>query len=456
MVGVRLFIILTVALISHSQDPCSPCHCINQVIACKNTSLTSIPTSTFSRLPNPSSYTTLDLSENKITAVPHNAFANLAVSTLNLDNNDLISIDLNAFLNIKANLTTLQIAGNKLNTVPTALGNLDILKVLDIRNNPISATEFDDKTFQSLGDTLTELHFGSPSIVQWPVALAHFAKLQILDFDGSSLQWLPFTAFHGYEYTLKNLTIRNTKLFQIPQAISTLRNLDTLHFDNNVQVGDTGILASAFTDPADASRNSRIKHLTLKNDGLTTMPAVLRKLTMLESLGLDNNQMWYISDNAVDNIQSRHLTSLSLRNCNLDRIPHSLLKLRSLQFINLEANGIHSIEVDDINQHSGLVTLDVSANPIEYISEHAFNNMNNLTSISFANSNVKHIPHAIVNIKDSLKLVDLRNCDVECTCDLQWFLGKLDLNRTQILGDCETIERAVSDYLIHRVPRCPT
>jgi hypothetical protein len=55
----------------------------------------------------------------------------------------------------------------------------------------------------------------------------------------------------------------------------------------------------------------------------------------------------------------------------------------------------------------------------------------------------------------ALTTLNLKNCRIECTCDLTWISKQLNGTRIIFEGTCETIEKPISLYIKDRVPTCP-
>lgn len=405
-----------------------------------------IPHNTFS------TYQRLDLSNNTIGTIRSHAFPGLPqLHDLDLSDNHLTSIDRHAFSTI-ANITSLNLASNQLTEVPAALHDLNALENLDVTDNPIppnAYTGFKNDIMRHLGSKLKEFHFGHDMIVTWPTSTNHFQALETLDLNGGNIQYIPPYFMDGFRNRLQSLTIRNTKLPTTP-ILTGLRSLRELHLDNNL-FHDYGILTNSFTG-LDA-----LEKLSLNSDLLTKFPPILHLLPNLRSVSLDGNSFYYISDDAVTLLHGTKITELSLRDCNLDRVPGALTgnTLNQLTRIDLSNNNINSIERYDLDGLYNLRNLSFSDNPLQYISEYALN-LTSLEIIDFSNTELPTIPLAIKNVPN-LRNLDLTNNKIDCTCDLIWF-QKFVSNSNTLLhtkGSCETIDREVVQYLDQFIPKCP-
>lgn len=426
----------------------SQCFCIHDVIDCTRHRVNTIET--FYPVPN-SEYSTLSLSGNFLRTVSNSSFKNLKIANLFLDNNLISSIEFDAFNELSPLLKVLNLENNKLTTIPKALMNLDVLSTLNLKKNPITSVGFanGDAVFRHLGTSMREFHFGDESQDFWPSTISHFQQLRALYIYGTNMQVAPPHAFHSFERTLRELHITNTQLSIVPNSIGELSRLEELYFDDNINVGDQNIMSASFKSLA-----GTLHTLSLQNDSLTTFPKILFDLTTLHNLTMDRNKLWYISDDAVSTLNS-NITYLSFKQCNLDRIPQSLLRITPLMFLDLTKNNIHSIERDDLGYLSHLRTLIVRKNPLKYVSTEVLRGMNSLSTIDFSDSRLPDIPTAIVN-SPTLRTLKFNNSPISCTCDLKWYLSSPFRGKNMTIeGSCETINESIRDYLTYRVPRCP-
>lgn len=433
----------------------SGCKTIGNVVDCSNLGLVNMPDFT-SGIPNPGLIVEVNLENNNIRTLHAHAFNGIAPTTINLERNRIASIEDNAFDAVYTTLTKLKLRNNMLTSMPAEIGKLTNILSLDIKDNDVTQTTLDhssDNVFRQIGDTLTEFHFGGRNYAVWPnVALSHFQKLELLDYEGGYMGFIPYGGFHGFEHTLHKLFISNTRMRQLPIGISTLQELKELYFDDNTSVGDFGILAQAFATTTHTTSPLRV--LSLQNDGLSRFPAVLRNLVNLEELYMNRNQLWYVADNAVNLLKQSQLTKMGLSGCHLDRIPQALLQLEGLTHLDVSANNIQSIERFDMSNHTQISFLNVSFNPLAYISTEALKDLPALHELDFSSTSMAQIPKAIKNTH-ALKTLNLKNCRIECTCDLTWITNKLNGTNITFEGTCETIEKPISSYIKVRVPTCP-
>ncbi|KAK8725294.1 hypothetical protein OTU49_010800, partial [Cherax quadricarinatus] len=167
--------------------------------------LTGVPTPALTRLRQ---LKLLDLSGNKITSIPDEAFKGLRLSTLKLADNEL-SLSGQSFKGLEGSLKNLNLKGTKLRNVPPALRNLPVLAFLDIAQNQIRSLE---------GGALRNLH-----------------SLTALNIERNLLQTLQVKDFAGVNDTLSSLSLLNNLITDFPtEALNTLTELRVLDIGFNL------------------------------------------------------------------------------------------------------------------------------------------------------------------------------------------------------------------------------
>ncbi|XP_033760602.1 leucine-rich repeat-containing protein 4C-like [Pecten maximus] len=429
------------------------CFCQNHVVDCSDKNINTVPTFTNTGWDN---FNILRLSHNNIRNIPNRAFININVTRIELDYNNINSIDADAFAGISTYLTSLNLEGNNLSSASGAFKFLPHLTSLNILHNPVRLVP--DDVLYTLGSTLLDFSFGDDGLQFWPPTLNHLQALRSLLFEGKSMSNIPFDAFHGFELTLRKLTLRRTNVASIPLAVKELLYLEEFYFEDNINVGDDGIIESAFrTSRGDGG--SPIKTLSLKNNGLSTFPAALQQFPNLTSFFMDGNHLWYINDAMVSYVRG-YMYTISLKSCNLDRIPQAILRIRYLRNLDLSDNNINSIYSNDLTFgdngeiHEHLVSLNLANNPLAYIANNSFRALVALRELNINSTALTAIPKALGGVS-SLQKVYVHDTTIECTCDLKW-IQTSTANHVNFEGECDTITQNIQEYIQNRIPSCPS
>lgn len=431
-------------------DRKTQCSCTDEIIDCSDRGLTELPTFNVDKF-----YKELRLDHNDIENITNDAFKNLqGLNRIFMQHNNISRFDRYAFRGAEqAPINRLDLSNNELTEFPEAIGDLDHITWIDVTNNHITENNFDESTMYNIGDTLTRFEFGSPKIESWPPTLRHLQALEYLNVSGGSFYTLPPEAFHGFEGTLTTLSIQYTNLIALPLALSRLRFLDRLYFDHNHDIGDSGVLIPSF---GTSDLLNKLRFISLVDDNLTVFPSLLQYLRNVEQLVLDSNTLAFVSDSSVQVAVGTKITDLSLRNCSLSRVPGALSKLTNLTKLNLAENDIHSFENSDFDNMGKLLNLTIRRNPLGYIANETFKDLQSLQYLDLKESNINTMPEAIRFLK-SLQELKLPLDKIECTCNIVWLKQFMEhCNKgLRIDGSCETINYPVDVYLKDFIPMCP-
>ena len=146
----------------------------------------------------------LDLSDNKITYIPENAFVTLRLKTLKLADNNVTITD-NALRGLETSLKNLNLKGCQLKDIPNAVRDLKGLAFLDLAQN-----------------VLKTLH---------PGVLQRLDSLTALNLERNVIQKLHRHVFDGVNDTLSSLSLLNNLLTEFPlEAIRSLTQLRVRFF----------------------------------------------------------------------------------------------------------------------------------------------------------------------------------------------------------------------------------
>ena len=179
------------------------------------------------------------LFSNNLSIIPDNGFSALRLAgatsiNIYLYKNAIYEIRDNAFSGIENLVNELDIENNRLTALPTAIGKLRHLKVLKIQDNYLRT--LDVTVLQNVGNWLTDLHFSADYLSQWPSSWSILSRLTNLQIDKIISRTLPNNTFNGLDHTLTDLTIYGSNLDSLPDAICTLRVLQSLTFGRNAHL----------------------------------------------------------------------------------------------------------------------------------------------------------------------------------------------------------------------------
>jgi len=160
----------------------------------------------------------------------------LGMATDPTENDMLILTDLDAGnksitdiagLEYAINLTTLNLSGNQLTSIPESFGNLTNLTELSIYNNPLTNLP---ESFGNLTNLTGLLIYRNP-LTTIPESFGNLTNLTGLYIEGTQLTSLPESL--GNLTNLTELYILTTPLTSLPESLGNLTNLMGLYIDGN-------------------------------------------------------------------------------------------------------------------------------------------------------------------------------------------------------------------------------
>ncbi|KAM9763034.1 volume-regulated anion channel subunit LRRC8C isoform 2-T2 [Menidia menidia] len=236
-----------------------------------------------------------------------------------------------------------------------------------------------------------------------PASVSQLGDLQELSLYQCSLK-LHTTATSFLKDNLKVLRVKFDDNRELPNWMYSLRNLEELYL--------TGSLSP------DASRNmvleslremKCLKTLSLKSN-LTKIPQPIVDVSShLQRLYLYNDGTKLVMLNNLKKMTN--LIELELVHCDLERIPHAVFSLTSLQELDLKENNLRSIEEIVSFQHLRKLTcLKLWYNSIMYIPEH-IKKLSSLERLNFSHNKIEILPSHLF-LCNKLRYLDLSNNDI--------------------------------------------
>lgn len=242
---------------------------------------------------------------------------------------------------------------NRLTRLPSEIGQLRILKSLNLGDNQLI----------SLPSEIGDLH-----------------SLQKLFLQGNHLTNLP--AEVGQLHDLQELNLSHNQLISLPSKIGGLRNLQKLSLQDNQltslpsEIGELSSLQKLFLQdnqltglPSEIGELSRLQKLFLQNNQLASIPAEVRKLKNLPSLDLGGNQL---NNLPAEVGQLINLQSLNLQKNKLNSLPSEVGKLQNLRSLDLRNNQLKSLP-SEIGQLQNLEELVLVGNSLKVEINTAYN-----------------------------------------------------------------------------------
>ncbi|XP_073956996.1 FLII actin remodeling protein [Choristoneura fumiferana] len=268
--------------------------------------------------------TTLDLSHNRLKAVPEGLDKAKSLLVLNLSHNKIESIPPTLFVQL-TDLLFLDLSSNLLETLPPQTRRLANLQTLILNDNPLGL--FQLRQLPSL-QSLETLHMRNTqrTLANLPTSLDTLSNLSDVDLSKNALTKVPDALYSLLN--LKRLNLSDNEITEVSQAIDNWQKLESLNL----------------------SRNK-----------LTSLPATLCKLLNLKRLHVDDNQLDFEGiPSGVGKLCSMEVFSAA--NNLLEMIPEGLCRCGSLKKLNLSCNKLITLP-DAIHLLSDLESLQVHGNP---------------------------------------------------------------------------------------------
>lgn len=370
----------------------------------------------------------LKLRHNNLPKLQGFLFLALDIRHLTIHNSSLAAIEETALSSLGKGLTQLDVSQNQLSNIPTlAVKNLHHLLILNLNHNKIS--QIHNKAFEGL-DTL-----------------------EILTLYENKISTIEPEAFRGLEKKLKRLNLGGNELTTVPQK--SLAILDTL---KKLEIQENKIRA---IKEGDFEGLKTLDSLILAHNYLTKVPAnVFRHLNQLNSLELEGNSITYIDKDAFAGLEE-NLQYLRLGDNNIHHIPSEALRsLHRLRHLDLRSNNISYINEDAFAGYGDSITfLNLQKNDIKILPAMSFENLNSLETLSIQNNKLIRIPEEIMEpVMDTLRVVDITDNPLECSCELIWFpnllqdLKNRDDEMTQKKRPMCTMPSEHREYFVQNMP----
>lgn len=345
----------------------------------------------------------------------------------------------NCLSNMFQSLEVLDLSGNRLRSLPSAVSLLGKLREIDVSNNLLKAIPYSLKYPKSGrllekvvldGNCLTELSacnarqvsVRNNNIRVLTIDLYYCERLEVLDLSEN-----PITTLDNLQLLrqLRVLHIDMLKLNRFPVEIQKLRQLRELHARHNAFTSIPQFLGSLrLLKHLDVSQNlleslpgdvgMNVERLDISSNYFKSIPCEVLASGSIRELIASNNSMSAILP--ADSAKSakchmlRSLEYLDLSNNQIEKFPMFLCECAFLCALNLSHNIIETIPAE-IHLFKALNILNLSHNAIRRIPDQLFT-LKTLVSLDLSSNTIGHLPNNICSL-DSLKTLDLRSCGLE-------------------------------------------
>ncbi|KAI4878864.1 hypothetical protein NFI96_012047 [Prochilodus magdalenae] len=409
----------------------------------------------------PSWVTQLDLSHNKLRALPEGLFTSLQhLSEIKLNNNELETIP--DFGAISGNITTLILANNKIiKILPEQLRPLVALETLDLGNNnlvDVRAGAFpplplknlymnnnrisllENGCFNNLSSTLLVLRLNRNRLNSIPAKIFQLPSLQHLstaamlilsspmpsltnavmvvidrDLSRNRVRRIEGLTFHGL-HTLRSLKMQRNGITRLMDgAFWGLSNMEVLQLEyNNLTEVSKGWLYGLLTlqqlhlahnaisriKPAAWEFCQKLAELDLSSNQLARLEeGSFMGLSVVEQLSIGYNRVSFIADGAFRGLSHLHTLDLKYNEISwtIEDMNGPFSALNNLRKLFLQGNRIRSVTKKSFTGLDLLEQLDLSNNAIMSIQGNAFSQMKKLEELH------------------------LNTSSLLCDCQLKWF-----------------------------------
>lgn len=387
----------------------SKCKALKFIHMAHNT-IPDVPESAFANMPN---ITTIDLSYNNITAIKPGAFVNLMnIRKLLLKHNQLSSFK-GEFFNTGTSLDVLDISENQLsylfpssfrihprlreiyasknkfNFFPAELiANLQFLEYIDLSDNELKTVE--ELDFARL-PRLRILHLAHNQLEAISdMAFHNSTQLQHLDLSYNRLERLGDRTFEGL-VRLEMLNLEGNSLIDLPETIFErvrLHMLENINLANNLfEIAPLKALQRQyfFVSSVDLSKNK-----------LREIPAEDSVMVNIKKLDLSFNPL---SEKSIRNVlgEPKTVRELNLAGTGIKIVPH--LETPFLRQLNLSYNNISNLDVNIFERVTLLEELDVSNNYIPDLGNYSdiWNLLQNLHTLNISQNPIESVTNFAFN-----------------------------------------------------------
>nr|XP_045584572.1 chaoptin-like [Procambarus clarkii] len=343
----------------------------------------------------------LHLDFNLLTEIQENAFQGLDPGRLYLSSNNINNISDNAFIGgPEHSLVMVDLEKNRLESVPRALSHLKRLRYLYLPDNKISTIKED--AFRSFCDTLESLSLSGNQLKAIPrSSLENCSTIAHLNLGHNQITEILEEDFESWGENLDTLVLRNNRIYTIPphafKHTPKLREL-SLSFNRIIDISP-----ESFIDILNTLEILEISFGFYRDD---FPEEVLKPLTALQWIALDNNNFRTISETALYSFGE--LRYFNMDSNRLTHIPKTLFHQnvhKNLGDIRLALNFLERLEVHTFHNLDNLRTLVLTSNKIKTVHFEAFKSLPKLNTVLLSDNQIEKIePRAFSDIPSLMEL----------------------------------------------------
>nr|XP_021503132.1 volume-regulated anion channel subunit LRRC8C isoform X1 [Meriones unguiculatus]XP_021503133.1 volume-regulated anion channel subunit LRRC8C isoform X2 [Meriones unguiculatus]XP_021503134.1 volume-regulated anion channel subunit LRRC8C isoform X3 [Meriones unguiculatus] len=239
--------------------------------------------------------------------------------------------------------------------------------------------------------------------VMLPATIAQLDNLQELSLHQCSVK-IHSAALSFLKENLKVLSVKFDDMRELPPWMYGLRNLEELYL-----VGSLSHDISKNVALESLRDLKSLKILSIKSNVSKIPQAVVDVSSHLQKMCVHNDGTKLVMLNNLKKMTN--LTELELVHCDLERIPHAVFSLLSLQELDLKENNLKSIEEIVSFQHlRKLTVLKLWHNGITYIPEH-IKKLSSLERLFFSHNKVEVLPSHLF-LCNKIRYLDLSYNDI--------------------------------------------
>ncbi|XP_062920756.1 volume-regulated anion channel subunit LRRC8C isoform X2 [Mobula hypostoma] len=203
---------------------------------------------------------------------------------------------------------------------------------------------------------------------------------------------------------LKVLRVKFDDMRELPSWIYSMKCLEELHLQGTLSPD----LSKNITLESLRELKS-LKVLCIKSNLTKIPPSIVETSSHLQTLCIQNDGTKLVMLNSLKKLTN--LAELSLVHCDLERIPHAVFSLTSLQELDLKENNLRSVEEIISFQHCRkLAGLKLWHNSITYIPEH-IKKLTGLECLYFSHNKIEVLPSHLF-LCNKLRTLDLGHNDI--------------------------------------------